>query len=275
MDSIESISYSKNHWRTTDRDHTIVDWLFVLPYPKSEKEVQNMLALFKSIAAIGEEQDIYYICTEKGSESDMKGVKSHSDYIEQNFLDWQNIYEPLDFSGFPFFASPPRQSVSTKLAYYDSRNEIIEQYIGNMGNIIAKIYDIEINRLCAVETTAITLDSSPDFEFDEKNHRYTENEVVEVRIGLTTDIWFPWIDGDIHAFRPHGEEPYLQPVNHPTFGMVYDNREIVSYHTPRLNKFLSESHKIVSSCGGKWELDTTEGDPMYAKMCSILGVRLD
>jgi hypothetical protein len=273
MDSTESISYSKNHWRTTRRGNTIADWLFFLPCPKSEKEVQKLHNLFKSIAAIAEEQNICCISTTKDSEARTKGAQSHADYIERDFLTRQNIYEPLDFGGFPFFVGP--LDFSTKLAYYDSNNEVVEQYVGNMGSLIAEIYDIEINKYCADPTTAITFDGSPDFEFDEKNHQYTENEVVEGRIGLTTDIWFPWIDGHIHAYRPHGEEPYLQPVNHPTFGMVYDNREIVSYHTPRLNKFLSESHKIVSSYGGNWKLDTTEGDPMYAEMCSTLGVRLD
>jgi hypothetical protein len=34
MDSTTSISYSKNHWRTTRRGRTIADWLFFLPYPK-------------------------------------------------------------------------------------------------------------------------------------------------------------------------------------------------------------------------------------------------
>ena len=171
------------------------------------------------------------------------------------------------------FIEPP--NFTTKLAYYDSNNEVIEQYVGDVGSLVAEIYDMEVNKYCAATTTAITFDSCAEFEFDKKNHKHTNNEVIKVRIRLITDIWFPWIDGDIHAFRPHGEEPYLQPVNHPIFGIVYDNRELVSYHTPRLNKFLSESHQIASSYGAKWELDTTEGVPMYATMCSTLGVRLD
>ncbi|HEY9693765.1 MAG TPA: hypothetical protein V6D15_16285 [Oculatellaceae cyanobacterium] len=270
MDSTESVSYSKNHWRTTRRGRTIADWLFILPCPKSNKEVQKLLDLFKSIAAIAEEQNI--CCISTAEIYGLLEVKSYADYIEKDFLGRKNIYEPLDSNGFPSIETP---NFTTKLAYYDSNNEIVEQDIENMGSLIAEIYDIEINKHCADPTTAITFDSSPSLEFDEKNHRYTKNEVVEVRIGLTTDIWFPWIDGHIHAYRPHGEEPYLQPVNHPTFGMVYDNRELVSYHTARFNKFLSESHKIVSSYGGKCKLDTTEGDPMYAEMCSTLGVRLD
>jgi hypothetical protein len=274
MDSTESVSYSKNHWRTTRRGCTIADWLFFLPCPKSDKEAQDMLDLFKLIGAVGEQQDICCISTTKGSEDDLKGVKIRSDYIEQDFLKRQNTDKPLDFNGFPyFFVGPP--NFSTKLAYYDSRNEVVEQYVGNVGSLIAKIYDIEINKHCADPTTAITFDANSGLEFDEKNHKFTKNEIVEVRIGLTTDIWFPWIDGDIHAYRPHGEEPYLQPVDRPDFGTVYDNRELANYHTRRLNKFLSESHKIVSSYGGKWELDTTEGDPMYAQMCNTLGVRLD
>ncbi len=270
MGSTESVSYSKNHWSTTRRCRTIADWLFILPHPKSDREVRNMLDLFKSIAAIAEEQNICCISTTEIY--DLLEVKSYADYVEKFFLGHKDYYEPLDSNGFPSIEPP---NFTTKLAYYDSNNEIVEQHIGNMGSLIAEIYDIEINKDCADPTTAITFDSSPDFEFDERNHRHTENEVIQVRIGLTTDIWFPWIHGDIHAFRPHGEEPYLQPINHPTFGTVYDNRELVSYHTPRLNKFLSESHKIVSSYGGKCKLDTTEGVPLYAKMCSTLGVRLD
>jgi hypothetical protein len=270
MDSTESVSYSKNHWRTTRRGCTIADWLFTLPHPKSDKEVKNMLDLFKSIAAIAEEQNI--CCISIAETYDLLEVESYADYIEKGFLGWKDIYEPLDSNGFPCIEPP---NFTTKLAYYDSNNEIVEQYIGNMGSLISEIYDIEINKNCADPTTAITFYSSPSLEFDKKNNKLTGNEVIEVRIGLTTDIWFPWIDGDIHVYRPHGEEPYLQPVDRPTFGIVYDNRELASYHTPRLNKFLSESYKIVSSYGGKWELDTTEGDPMYAQMCSTLGVRLD
>jgi hypothetical protein len=275
MDSTESVSYSKNHWRTTDnRRSSIVRWSFFLPYPKSEKETPNMLELFESITLIAEEQDIGCICKEKILKSNTKETKNHYDYIEKDLLAEQINYELLDcFNGFPLFVGPP--IFSTKLAYYDSKNEIVERYIGNMGKLIAKIYDIEVNRLCAVETTAIDFYTDYGFGFDGDNYRHNESNIFQTNIGLTTDIWFPWIDGDIHAFRPHGEEPYLQPVNHPTFGMVYDNRELVSYHTPRLNKFLSESHKIVSSYGGKWKLNTTGGEPMYAEMCSTLGVKLD
>ena len=263
MDSTTSISYSKNHWQTTRRGCTIADWLFSLPCPKSEKEVQKLLDLFKSIAAIAEEQDICCISI---------GETYYANYIEKSFLDWKDCYEPLDSNGFPSIEPP---DFTTKLAYYDSTNEIVEQFIGNVGSLIAEIYEIEINKYCADPTTAITFDSSLNLEFDKKNNRLTGNKVIKARIGLTTDIWFPWIHGDIHAFRPHGEEPYLQPVNHPNFGIVYDNRELVRYHTRRLNKFLSESHQIASSYGAKWELDTTEGIPMYAKMCSTLGIRLD
>jgi hypothetical protein len=274
MDSTESVSYSKNHWRTTDRSSsTIVGWSFFLPYPKNENETQNMLDLFASITLIAEEQDIGCIGKEKILKSNTKGMKNYSDYIGKDFLSEQINYELLDdFNRFPLFLGSP--VFSTKLAYYDSKNEVVERYIGNMGKLIAKIYDIEVNRLCAVETTAITFDADYGFGFDGDNYKHNESNIFKTNIGLTTDIWFPWIDGDIHVFRPHGEEPYLQPVNHPTFGMVYDNRELVSYHTPRLNKFLSESHKIVSSCGGKWKLKT-EGVPLYAQMCSTLGVRLD
>jgi hypothetical protein len=97
MDSTESISYSKNHWRTTRRGNTIADWLFFLPCPKSEKEVQKLHNLFKSIAAIAEEQNICCISTTKDSEARTKGAQSHADYIERDFLTRQNIYEPLDF----------------------------------------------------------------------------------------------------------------------------------------------------------------------------------
>ena len=271
MDSTTSISHSKNHWRTTRRGYTIVDWVFILPQPKSDTEVQNILDLFKSIAAIAEEQNICCISTTEIY--DLLEVKNYADYIEKDFLGRKDIYEPLDYNGLPSIDPP---DFTTKLAYYDSNNEIVEQHIGNVGSLIAEIYDIEINKNCADPTTAITFNTYPSSEFDEKNHRHNfENKLIQVNIGLTTDIWFPWIDGDIHAYRPHGEEPYLQPVNHPTFGMVYDNRELVSYHTPRLNKFLSESHKIASSYGAEWKLDTTEGDLMYAKMCSTLGVMLD
>jgi hypothetical protein len=270
MDSTESVSHSKNHWRTTRRGRTIADWLSILPYPKSYEEVKNMLDLFKSIAAIAEEQDI--CCISIAETYELLEVKNYVDYIEKDFLGRKDIYEPLDCNGLPFIEPP---SFTTKLAYYDSDNKVIEQYIEDVGSLIAGIYDIEINKHCADPTTAITFDTDISLEFDEKNHKFTGNKSVKVRIGLTTDIWFPWIDGDIHCFRPHGEEPYLQPVNHPVFGMVYDNRELASYHTSRLNKFLSESHKITSSYGAKWELDTSEGVPMYAKMCSTLGIRLD
>jgi hypothetical protein len=89
-----------------------------------------------------------------------------------------------------------------------------------------------------------------------------------------TDIWFPWVHGIIHHFRPCHEGIYPLPVNHPVFGEMYDNRELASHHTPRLNQFLFEVYQLISQYGGKWELDASEGSLIYAKMCNTLGVAL-
>jgi hypothetical protein len=102
--------------------HSIVLYLIPPSY------LQNMLDLFKSIAAIAEEQDICYTAT--AEIHDLLERKGYVDYIEKDFLGKKDIYELSDFNGFPSIEPP---NFTTKLAYYNSNNEVVEQYVWKRG----------------------------------------------------------------------------------------------------------------------------------------------
>jgi len=59
---------------------------------------------------------------------------------------------------------------------------------------------------------------------------------VAVLIGIHSDIWFPWVYGSAHPDADHRR--------------MFDNRELASRHTPRLNGFLGEVAAAARRVGG-------------------------
>lgn len=84
-------------------------------------------------------------------------------------------------------------------------------------------------------------------------------------IQLKTDIWFPRVAG------------FLEDVNLPSdLSEMFDNSELASRHTPRLNRFLNSIYNLVQDLGGEWEFVKPEGEGrLYKTMCNLHGIELN
>src|SRR5213078_2193866 len=68
---------------------------------------------------------------------------------------------------------------------------------------------------------------------------------VAVLVRIHSDIWFPWVYGSAHPDCDHRR--------------MFDNRELATRHTPRLNAFLGEVAAAARRIGGSfgvWPDDT-------------------
>jgi hypothetical protein len=91
--------------------------------------------------------------------------------------------------------------------------------------------------------------------------RYPENRPVTVRFAIQSDIWFPWIFGSAHPECDHKR--------------MFDNRELASRHTPRLNAFLRTVGATASALGGSWSVDLEETGENALLWLDEQGIHLD
>jgi hypothetical protein len=228
-----NILHRQNHWVTSDKhyDFGFVHWSIVLPYPKNDGEIRGLVDLYKLIAKIGEEQRIYCVAPSGNSEYNIQEYNSHPDYIGQNFLARPNARILPEFVHGSVVYPASAYDVYTKLAYYNSGREITERYIKNVGDLMTKVYEIELDNVCVTRKPAVIMKSYDDLRHDNNSRICFEESTINIYISLMTDIWFPWVNGIIHHFRPCHEGICPLPINHPVFGEMYDNRELASYST--------------------------------------------
>jgi hypothetical protein len=67
---------------------------------------------------------------------------------------------------------------------------------------------------------------------------------VAVYLGIHSDIWFPWVYGSAHPECDHRR--------------MFDNHELSSRHTPRLNAFLGEVAAAARRAGGSFGIRPDE-----------------
>jgi hypothetical protein len=179
-----NISHRQNHWVTSDKryDFGFVYWSIVLPYPSNDIETGNLVDLYKSIAKVGEEQKIYCVTSSQNSEYNMQEYNTHPDCIEQNFLARPNteILPEFIYSSTVYPASA--YDIYTRLAYYSLEHEITEYYIKDVGNLMAKVYEIELDNVCVTRKPAIMMKSYHDIKYDDDSHICREESTINIYI---------------------------------------------------------------------------------------------
>lgn len=84
---------------------------------------------------------------------------------------------------------------------------------------------------------------------------------IEIRIALHSDIWFPYVFGSAHPLADHTR--------------YFDNRELATVHTPRLNGFLRDVAAVVNHAGGGWHVDLEETGTDAQRWLDVRGIQLD
>lgn len=155
--------------------------------------------------------------------------------------------------------------ISARVAWYDARDQLTEGLVDDLGQLLRTFGPFPI--------------SIPDglMEFGSPPLRISGYRIVYTHAPLTasvstqyprtigfslySDIWFPFVDGSAH--------PWYDGKR------LFDNRELASRHTPRLNRFLAETKAAVIEVGGTWATDDDERSDLMAPWIGPHGIRLD
>ncbi len=102
----------------------------------------------------------------------------------------------------------------------------------------------------------------PKIRYD-RDRRTLVSDPLSTTIAIATysDIWCPFVCGAAHPWAD--------------FRRRFDNRELASLHTPRLNEFLGEARRGASEIGCSWELAADESDATCGAWLRTSGIALD
>jgi len=91
--------------------------------------------------------------------------------------------------------------------------------------------------------------------------RFGQGRPLEVRFAVHSDIWLPWVLGSAHPECDHRR--------------WFDNRELATRHTPRLNAFLGAVSAAAGAIGGSWSVDHEETARFAIPWVGATGIDLD
>jgi hypothetical protein len=89
----------------------------------------------------------------------------------------------------------------------------------------------------------------------------TPRDRVTFGCSLHSDIWFPFVLGFAH---PQCDLEHW-----------FDNRELETRHTPRLNAFIERCATLVTEAGARWYVEPAESNRLVAAWVNERGIRLD
>jgi hypothetical protein len=145
---------------------------------------------------------------------------------------------------------PRSSTVETTLSYYDRDDSLVESPVTDLGALLESLQPVPgsispgmRSHYPAVRVTGRRYrDVREGVAVDSSAHPMRVLAFFEIH----SDIWFPWVFGSAHPQRDHIR--------------MFDNRELASRHTPRLNAFLDEVAASVRGAGGSFGLwDETRG----------------
>ena len=167
-------------------------------------------------------------------------------------LERDRVLDLFGFTGAAMMPGRPRSStVETTLCYYDHADRVVERVVTDLGAVLESLEPVPnsiwtgfMNHYPTIRIRgrryADVLEGVP---VDKSAHPLP----VAVLLGIHSDIWFPWVFGSAHPECDHRR--------------MFENRELASRHTPRLNAFLGEVGSAARRIGGTFSLwpDGTPG----------------
>jgi hypothetical protein len=154
--------------------------------------------------------------------------------------------------------------VEAMVAWFDRDHQIIEQMTHDLSEVLTALEPVPgaIYRHCRepgpppVELTGWAFDY-PD------RHTPVQKPLGRVTFGcaLHSDIWFPFVLGFAHPQRD--------------LKRWFDNRELATRHTPRLNAFIERCATLVTDVGARWYVEPAESNRLAAAWVHERGIRLD
>jgi hypothetical protein len=174
-------------------------------------------------------------------------------------LEHDRVLDLFGFTGSAMMPGPPTSSmVETTLSYYDREDQLVERVVTDLGAVLASLEPVpnSIPNGCMTHYPAVRITGRQYAAVRRANPL-----PVEVRLCIHSDIWFPWVYGWAHP-----ECDYQR---------MFDNRELASHHTPRLNAFLGEVAAAARRAGGSFGVCPSETAGQGINWVDDEGVLLD
>jgi hypothetical protein len=289
-----------NYW-VVDRKYEFVNWSADFP-PGRMSKLLEMLPFIQKVLEFAEKEEVFRVVYVPYTDYEFNGQyrvptldpkreyrwkpggQTYTQYLEQMLSetggDLNEVFFP-QISTSPGYLPQYRSIAPARLSYYDIDGTlIVDKEVEDLGELLQRVRPLEfdlpsdwreytekqlfyekkaVNDYKA-EGSAIYLSGSLGSENSESDYG------SYLYIHLYSDIWFPKVGGFL--------EDQPQPYGHRVF---FDNSELASHHTPRLNRFLASVRELTLELGGSWDIDKPpKGSPdPYGEHCDENGIILD
>jgi hypothetical protein len=255
-----------NYW-TARSDPSFAEWQAVFPPPTDFTDLNVLLRLAKRILEAGEQEAVYRV-VEIGSPINFCAAPgwTYAQHLEKTLAQMGSL--PLFDLGSGVAPTPSGQlRTPARLCYYSATGNLTEEEVEDMGLLLEHLRpdDVEWGKGYMARVAPVTLLSQTATITGQKEAS-ARPRPIRIAISLLTDIWFPSVLGLLQDEQPPAPNPRRW----------YDNREIASCHTLRLNRFISSVRKLVLELGGEWSLVPAEGSAQhYTAMVREDGIVLE
>jgi hypothetical protein len=278
--SLEIDLRSRNRWCMLTDEKSEIDlpkWTAHFPAGKFATH-QDFWPLVKTILEVGQQEEIFRIFTEEAEfRRFIRDVDSSilpMPFLEvlHSGISGTKVEEQLVADNLPEYIRNIQGM--TKVSYYEKDGQLVDKYVGERG--LGKfLYNYHLGDLgkyqCEYGKRFLHAYYGCLRFYDCLVPEY-EPEGCYINIKLTSDIWFPIVDGSVE--RKVGIDTSFDTDEIAYYTGGFDNRELANRHTPRLNRFLSAIAEKVIEMGGEWSLGPYV-DPKYLKKMTLTGIKMD
>jgi hypothetical protein len=251
----------KNLWIQTE--HAFVTW--IADFTAVATQPAAILEFAQAVLASGAEHRVFDVVEAPliGYRRDRAGALGD---VLGRLLEHDRVLDLFGFTGAAMLPGHPRSSmVETTLFHYDREDRLVERVVTDLGAVLASLEPVPgsipngcMNHYPAVRITGRRYTGVREgVPVDNSAHPYP----VAVLLGIHSDIWFPWVFGSAHPDCDHRR--------------MFDNRELASRHTPRLNAFLGEVAAAARRAGGSFGVWPDETGTQAITCVDDNGVLLD
>jgi hypothetical protein len=257
----------RNLWSTRS-DPPFAQWEMRFAPPETEGDLGRLLELARGILAAGERAEVYRVVQTPAPFAFRAAAGwTYADFLASILESTGSL--PLFDLGSGVAPTPDGQLITPgKVGFYDPDGQLVQSEVNDLGALLERVRPSELPEWSqpVSHVAPVTILGRSVSPIARGPRPPGGPRPVRVVLSLLTDLWFPWVFGTFLGEQPPQPQPRL----------LYDNRELASCHTPRLNRFLSEARRLAEGAGGEWRCSPPEGSAEhYARMVGEESIRTD
>lgn len=170
------------------------------------------------------------------------------------------------FTGAAMAPEHPRSSrVNALMSTYDRNDVVVDTEVADLGLLLRDVEPVpgSIPDGFTRPFPAVRI-TGPRLQYENRNGvdaLISRMPDPAISVALHSDIWLPFVFGSSHPLADHRR--------------MFDNRELASRHTPRLNRFITDVARAVQAAGAEWSVDLELTGTNAALWLDAMGIHLD